>query len=166
LSNVRRQAQIDAPIAHVWELVGDPNRHPEWWPRVIEAECEGIEEGCTYRWVAKGPVGTAEETLLLERLEDCSEIRIRCLDTGTYMRWLLTSARDGTFIDVEFGMEPARIQHRVFDRLAGRRYYRRWLQQSLDGLRRVCASEAPPHRAPATLTPAQLAINAPHSLIG
>jgi uncharacterized protein YndB with AHSA1/START domain len=148
LSNVRRQAQIDAPIAHVWELVGDPNRHPEWWPRVIEAECEGIEEGCTYRWVAKGPVGAAEETVLLERLEDCSEIKIRCLDTGTYMRWVLTSARDGTFIDVEFGMEPARIQHRVFDRVAGRRYYRRWLEQSLDGLRRVCASQAPPTGRP------------------
>lgn len=130
----------------MWDLVGDPNRHPEWWPRVIDAKCDGIEEGCEYRWVAKGPAGEAEETLLLERLEDCSQIRIRCLDTGTYMRWVLTPVRDGTFLDVEFGMEPARIQHRVFDRLAGRRYYRRWLEESLDGLRRACGAAAPQER--------------------
>jgi hypothetical protein len=148
MSQVRRQAQIDAPVERVWELVGDPNRHAEWWPRVIEAKCEGIEEGCTYRWVAKGPVGVAEDTLLLERLEDCSEIRIRCLDTGTYMRWLLAPVRDGTFLDVEFGMEPAEIQHRVFDRLAGRRYYTRWLEQSLDALRRVCGQDAPQAAGP------------------
>ena len=147
MSNVRRQAQIDAPVERVWDLVGDPNRHPEWWPRVIEAKCDGIEEGCEYRWVAKGPVGEAEETVLLEQLDDCSQIRIRCLDTGTYMHWALTSVRDGTFIDVEFGMEPARIQHRVFDRLAGRRFYRRWLEESLEGLRRACGSQPPQERA-------------------
>ena len=146
MSNVRRQAQIDAPVEHVWALVGDPNRHPEWWPRVIEAKCDGIEQGCEYRWVAKGPVGAAEETVLLERLEDCSEIKIRCLDTGTYMRWVLTSVRGGTFLDVEFGMDPAEMKHRVFDRLAGQRYYRRWLEQSLDSLREACASQAPVRR--------------------
>ena len=77
---------------------------------MIEAKCDGIEQGCEYRWVAKGPVGTAEETVLLERLEDCSEIKIRCLDTGTYMRWVLTSVRGGTFLDVEFGMDPAEMK--------------------------------------------------------
>ena len=126
----------------MWALVGDPNRHPEWWPRVIEAKCDGIEQGCEYRWVAKGPVGAAEETVLLERLEDCSEIKIRCLDTGTYMRWVLASVRGGTFLDVEFGMDPAEMKHRIFDRLAGQRYYRRWLEQSLDSLREACASQA------------------------
>jgi uncharacterized protein YndB with AHSA1/START domain len=35
MSGWRRQAVIDAPIEVVWELVGDPNRHPEWFPRVI-----------------------------------------------------------------------------------------------------------------------------------
>jgi hypothetical protein len=135
LSVARRQAQIDAPVQSIWELVGDPNRYPEWWPRIIETRCEGIEEGCTYKHVSKGPFGNAEETILIESLEDCREVRIRCLDTGTYMRWLLMGARDGTFVDVEFGMEPAHLQHRIFDVLAGKRFYRGWLEQSLVALR-------------------------------
>lgn len=74
---------------------------------------------------------------MIERLDDCREIRIRCLDTGTYMCWQLVGARDGTFIDVEFGMEPARLPHKVFDALAGERFYRSWLEQSLAALRRA-----------------------------
>jgi hypothetical protein len=134
LSTARRQAQIQAPVQAVWELVGDPNRYPEWWPRIIEVECEGIEQGCTYKHVSRGPVGVGEETILIERLEDCREVRIRCLDTGTYMRWVLMGAREGTFVDVEFGMEPAHLPHKVFDLVAGRRFYRRWLEQSLESL--------------------------------
>jgi hypothetical protein len=57
MSAVRRQAQIDAPIQSVWNLVGDPNRHPEWFPKVVEAECDGLDERCTYRMVVNGPVG-------------------------------------------------------------------------------------------------------------
>jgi hypothetical protein len=143
VSQVRRQAQIDAPVERIWELVGDPNRHPEWLPRVVEVECEGIEQGCTYRQVAKGPVGEDEETIMIDRLEGCSEILIRCLDTGTYMRWLLTGAREGTFVDVEYGMEPIAIKHKVFDRLAGKRFYGRWLEQSIDALRRAARSPSP-----------------------
>jgi uncharacterized protein YndB with AHSA1/START domain len=29
-----QQTFIDAPVERVWELVGDPNRHPEWWPEM------------------------------------------------------------------------------------------------------------------------------------
>ncbi len=142
MSAVRRQAQIDAPIQSVWNLVGDPNRHPEWFPKVVEAECDGLDERCTYRMVVQGPMGIEEETVLIERLEGCGEITIRCLDNGTYMCWKLMSAQDGTFVDAEFGMEPLALPHKVFDRLAGRRYYRRWLEQSLDGLRDAAESEA------------------------
>jgi hypothetical protein len=58
-----------------------------------------------------------------------------CLDTGTYMCWQLMGAREGTFVDVESGMEPARLPHKVFDMLAGKRFYRSWLEQSIAGLR-------------------------------
>ena len=34
MSAYRQQALIDVPITTVWGLVSDPNRHPEWWPRV------------------------------------------------------------------------------------------------------------------------------------
>ena len=135
MSVARGQAQIEAPVTALWELLGDPNRYPEWWPRIIEVECDDIAKGCTYKHVSKGPAGVAEETILIEQLEDCREVRIRCLDTGTYMRWVLMGARSGTFVDVEFGMDPERLQHKVFDALAGRRFSRRWLEQSVAALR-------------------------------
>ena len=40
---------VDAPVERVWELIGDVNRHPEWWPRVEEVECDVLDVGCTYR---------------------------------------------------------------------------------------------------------------------
>jgi hypothetical protein len=140
MSSCRQQAQLDAPIASVWALVGDPARHPEWFPRMIEVECEGLEQGCTYRSVIKGPFGDEEENILVDRLDECGEILIRCLDTGTYMRFLLAPVREGTFVDVEFGMEPAALPHKAFDLLAGKRYFRRWLEQSLDALREATAA--------------------------
>ena len=135
MSLARGQAHIDAPVQAVWELVGDPNRYAEWWPRIVETRCEGLGEGCSYKQIAKGPIGVAEETVVIDRLDDCREVRIRCLDTGTYMCWQLAGVRDGTFVDVEFGMEPAQLQHKVFDILAGKRFYRGWLQQSMEALR-------------------------------
>ena len=141
MSVARAQAQIEAPVEAVWELVGDPNRYPDWWPRIIETKCEGIEEGCTYKSVSKGPVGIEEETIAIDRLDDCREIRIRCLDTGTYMCWQLVEARGGTFVDVEFGMEPARLPHKVFDVLAGKRFYRNWLAQSVASLQAAARRE-------------------------
>ncbi|MGH2978507.1 MAG: SRPBCC family protein [Solirubrobacterales bacterium] len=147
MSVARRQAQIDAPVEAIWDLVGNPNRYPEWWPRIIETQCEGLGEGCTYKHVSKGPVGVAAETILIERLEDCREVRIRCLDTGTYMCWQLMEVRNGTFVDVEFGMEPARLPHKVFDAVAGRRFYRTWLEQSVAALRAAAEERTGPGAA-------------------
>ena len=127
----------------MWELVGDPNRHAAWFPKVVEAECDGIEEGCSYRMVMKGPVGAVEEMAVVESFEDCGEIKIRC-ETGTYMLFKLVGIRGGTFVDVEFGMEPHAVQHRVFDRIAGKRYYSRWLEQSVDALRVAAERAAAP----------------------
>ena len=141
MSIARGQAQIEAPVQAVWELVGDPNRYPEWWPRIIETKCEGIEEGCSYKSVSKGPIGVEQETIVIDRLDDCREIRIRCLDTGTYMCWQLVEARGGTFVDVEFGMEPARLPHKVFDVLAGKRFYRSLLAQSVASLQAAARRE-------------------------
>jgi hypothetical protein len=88
------------------------------------------------------PMGVVETDVCVERLEDCRELRLRCLDTGTYCRWLVTETRAGTFIDAEFGMEPAVLRARVFDVVAGKRYFRRWLEESLDGLRRAAGEPA------------------------
>ena len=49
MSNYRQQAQLDVSIEEVWRLVGDIREHPKWWPRVLDVQCEGIEQGCRYR---------------------------------------------------------------------------------------------------------------------
>jgi uncharacterized protein YndB with AHSA1/START domain len=152
MSTYRQQAQLDAPLEQVWRLVGDVREHTKWWPRVVNVQCDGLEQGCDYRQVTKTPTGRIETTMCVEELDDGRQILVRCLDTGTYARWLLTEAQGGTFLDVEFGIDPADLQHRVFDMVAGKRYFRRWLEQSVDGLRqasgasRAQARGSPPPR--------------------
>jgi len=141
VSAYRQQALIDVPIETVWELVGDVHRHAEWWPRVVEVRCEGLSEGCAYRQVMKSPTGTIETDVSVERLDGCHELLLRCLDTGTYTRWLMTESQGGTFIDAEFGMDPKTVGRRVFDAVAGKRFFRQWLNQSLDALRRAAGEQ-------------------------
>jgi hypothetical protein len=140
MSCCRLQAQVDVPRETLWELVGNVERHPEWWPRVVGVQCEGLEEGCSYRQVLKSPIGVVETDVSIERLDDCQELTLRCLDTGTYAHWLLAEAQGGTFLDVEFGLDPKTAKTRVFDIVAGRRYFRRWLEESIDALR-IAANE-------------------------
>ena len=137
MSSYRQQAHIDVPPQALWELVSNIERHAEWWPRVVEAHCDGLEQGCSYRQVFRSPMGVIETDVSVERLDDCRELLLRCLDTGTYTRWLMTEAQGGTFIDAEFGLDPKTARARVFDVVAGRRYFRQWLEQSLEALRRA-----------------------------
>jgi uncharacterized protein YndB with AHSA1/START domain len=142
MSEARRQAYIDAPVEAVWRLIEDVDRHPEWWPRVVAVECDGLEPGCTYREVVQTPLGKDEMELRVDRLEDCKELLIRCVNTGTFVQFTLTEAQDGTFVDARFGMEPWKLQYRVFDLVIGRRYFRSWLEQSLDAMERACREPA------------------------
>jgi len=135
LSTVKRQAVIDAPVDEVWSLVGDPRRHPEWFPRVIEVNGERFEEGELYAQVTKDPFGTAKTNFLIERMDNLREVRFACQQTGMYAHWLLTDAQGDTFVDVEMGMHPKSTGDKVFDAVMGRLYFRRWLDQSLDALR-------------------------------
>jgi uncharacterized protein YndB with AHSA1/START domain len=143
VSEARQQAYIEAPIGVVWDLLEDVDRHPEWWPRVLEIECnDDFEPGCTYREVVKGPVGEDDMLLHVDRMEDCKELLIRCVNTGTFVHWLLTQAQEGTFVDARFGMEPSKLQYRLFDFVAGKRYFRSWLLQSLEAMQRAAATKA------------------------
>jgi uncharacterized protein YndB with AHSA1/START domain len=145
MSEARQQAYIEAPIGVVWELLEDVDRHPEWWPRVLEIECnDDFEPGCTYRQVVKGPVGEDEMLLRVDRMEDCKELTIRCVNTGTFVHWLLTEAQEGTFVDARFGMEPSKLQYRVFDLVAGTRYFRSWVRQSLEAMQHAAVTKAGP----------------------
>jgi uncharacterized protein YndB with AHSA1/START domain len=150
VSSARLQAFIEAPLPAVWDLIADVDRHPEWWPRVIEVHCEGLEEGCTYREVVKSPFGSEDDMeMRIDRLAENEELRIRCINTGTYCKIALTEAQSGTFVDGEAGMEPATLQTRVFDALAGKRYFRTWMRQTLDALDRVACSGPDAKKKPA-----------------
>ena len=144
VSTCRHQALIPSDLEGVWRLVGDPRRHPEWWPRVMEVKGDAFAEGDTYRQVTAVVIGRHETTVMVERLDDLREIRTRCLDTGMYANWRFTEARDATFVDVEMGMLPKSLRYRVSDAVAGRRYFRRWLEQSIDALRAAAEGEAKP----------------------
>jgi hypothetical protein len=137
VSAYRQQAHLEAPLEVVWGLVGTPSRHPEWWPRVIEVRGERFEEGDEYAQVTTNPKGRIDTSFLIERRDDLREIRMRCQLTGTYADWLLTPAQGGTFVELEMGMQPRRLGDRFFDIAAGKAYFRRWADESLDALRRA-----------------------------
>jgi len=134
MSDCRNQVFIEAPVQVVWDLIADVERHPEWWPRVVEVECEELGEGCTYRQVTRTPFGTEDFNLEIESMNDPEEFKIKCLNTGTFVRFGLTEAQGGTFVDGRMGMEPNGRAMQVFDVTAGRIYFRRWLAASLDAM--------------------------------
>jgi hypothetical protein len=140
MSAYRQQALLDAPLEVIWGLVGTPSRYPEWWPRVIEVRGERFEEGDEYAQVTKDPIGRSESNFLLQRRDNLREIRMSCQLTGMYANWLLTPAQGGTFVEVEMGIEPRRLSDRIVDRAVGKTYFRRWTNQSLDGLRKAALS--------------------------
>jgi uncharacterized protein YndB with AHSA1/START domain len=139
MSGCRHHALIGAPIERVWELVGNPARYPEWFPRVVEVRGERFQSGDVYVQVTRQLGSTQTTSLEIDRLEDMRELSFHCRDTGTYTHWRLTPAREDTFVEAEFGMEPAGFGYRVFDATAGRIFFRRWLEQSLEALAREVA---------------------------
>jgi uncharacterized protein YndB with AHSA1/START domain len=144
MSAYRHHAHLDVPLKEVWALVATPTRYPEWWPRVIEVRGERFEQGDEWVQVTKGPAGKAESDFLLERRDDLRSIRMSCQLTGSYADWSLTPAQGGTFVELEMGMQPERLGHRLFDVTLGRTYFRRWSRESLAALQDVCRGAAPP----------------------
>ena len=111
---------------------------------MIEVNGEKIEEGQRYAQVTLDPRGKAGQTeFLIERLDNLHEIRFACQETGMYAHWQLTDAQGDTFVDVEMGMQPKSVGLKMYDAVAGRRYFRRWLDESLDALRRVAGRPKP-----------------------
>ena len=139
-----QQVHIDAPVESVWELLGDPNRHPDWWPEMLEVECADLSAGCRYRGVVKGPMGSEEHELLVESLDGCQEVSIYCDGTGVRTRFLLTDAQGGTFVDGSFGIEPQSVGMKMMSAVVGRRYLRGWLDRSLANLKRAAERDPRP----------------------
>jgi hypothetical protein len=134
MSAYRHQAYLHAPLDRVWALVGSPNRYPEWWPRVIEVRGERFEEGDEYAQVTSNPIGQVASNFMIDQREELREIRMTCELTGAYADWSLTEAQDGTFVNLEMGMQPKRLGDRLFDTAVGKRYFRRWSEESLKAL--------------------------------
>jgi uncharacterized protein YndB with AHSA1/START domain len=137
VSAYRHQAHLSAPLDEVWTLVATPTRYPEWWPRVIEVRGERFEQGDEWVQVTEGPGGKVETEFLLERRDDLRSIRMSCQLTGTYAHWMLTPAQGGTFVELEMGIQPARLGDRLFDMALGRSFFRRWSKESLAGLQQA-----------------------------
>ena len=137
MSSHRQQALLDVPLESAWELVATPTLYPTWWPRIIEVDGQRFEEGDEFVQVIKDPTGSTSSSFLIERRDELREIRMSCELTGTFAHWKLTSAQDGTFVELEMGMEPRRLRHRLLDAAAGRSYFRKWSEESLNALRKV-----------------------------
>ena len=144
----RQQAFIDAPLQLVWQLAADPDRQTEWWPDTIIFECVdgNFEQGCHVRNVQKRPwpMSDLETTLEVDRMIPGKELTIRCMDTGTYCRSVLTEGQGGTFIEMEAGNDPKSLKVRLQVAAAGERMFRRWVEHALEKLRGAAeAARAP-----------------------
>ena len=90
MSTVRRQAHVAAPLEVVWDLVGDSNRHPQWFPKMAEAgvatvrlfpEWRAIEpEDGTWNWEAADALvdSAAQNGLKISKSQ-----KLRPLPTGS-----------------------------------------------------------------------------------
>jgi hypothetical protein len=134
----RQQALVEAPVEEVWELVGDPSRYPEWAGNVVEVTgLASVDRDAPFRQVTRmGPRKVATD-FRIDELEEMRAITLRCEESGYYSRWVLTAAREATFLEAEVGIEPTALQHRVVWGALGKRYMRRIVEHSLDGLRRA-----------------------------
>jgi uncharacterized protein YndB with AHSA1/START domain len=135
MSEVHQQALIEAPVADVWDLVGNPRRYPEWWPRVVEVQGQRYDTGDAFVQVMRQPfAGRTEAHFLIDRMDDLREISLHCTLSGTFVTFQLTDARDDTFLDAAFGMDPINSRSRLFDATLGRRFFRRWLDESVEAI--------------------------------
>jgi hypothetical protein len=137
-SSIREQALLDAPVPAVWELVSNPRRYPEWFPRVFEVEGEHFEEGAEFVQVSEMPLrGRGEVHFLIDRRDELRELHMHCTISGMFIHWQLTDAQGGTFLDAVFGIDPIRRRDRLTELAGGRRFLRRWLGEAVAGLKRA-----------------------------
>ena len=141
MSSHRQQAHLDVPLEATWKLVATPRLYPTWWPRVVEVDGGTFEEGDEFVQVIRDPAGQKSSSFLIERREELREIRMSCRLTGTFAHWTLTAAQDGTFVELEMGMQPQRLRDRLADVAIGRPYFRKWSEESLEALRDAARKE-------------------------
>jgi hypothetical protein len=145
MSSWRQQAQVDAPIGEVWDLLCDPGRAPEWAEDVIAitggpARIE--KKGSMYDVSARGPLGLKATTpFKIVEFNEMRELKMQCQVTGFYTHWMLTAAQEGTFAELELGIEELpqgrSVRGRVMTVLHTKSFLRRAVENAFDGLSRV-----------------------------
>jgi uncharacterized protein YndB with AHSA1/START domain len=145
----RRHALIEAPLESVWEVVTDPTTHPDWWPEVKDVRVDlvagqKLQEGSEYVRVVRrmGFLDMVDAVWKVERMEHLKECHFSCKATGTYTRFAFTPAQQDTFVEIEAGMDLAKIeagmdpldlQARLF-KASTPLWMGRWLRDLLDAL--------------------------------
>ena len=150
MASWKQQTLVDAPVREVWELLCDPARGPDWDEEVIAVTGapERIERGSTFDVTGRGPLGLVNTTTFrVEELQDMHELKMKCQVSGFYAHWLLTPAQDGTFAELELGIEPLDAKSGLRTRKAGvlhtKSFLRRQEDKLLDALgRAVCRERA------------------------
>jgi hypothetical protein len=144
MASWKQQALIEAPVAEVWGVLCDPARGPDWDEDLIAVTGAPtkIEKGSTFDVTGRGPLGLkATTTFKVEELEDMHELKMKCQFTGFYAHWLLTQAQEGTFAEVELGVEPVDTKPSLSGKAAAalhtKSYLRRAVERLLDSLRRA-----------------------------
>jgi uncharacterized protein YndB with AHSA1/START domain len=147
MSSWRQQALIEAPVADVWDILSDPARGPDWDEDLmaVTGAPTKMEKGSTFDLTGRGPLRMKTTTTFrVEELEDMHELKLKCQVSGFYAHWLLTPAQNGTFTEVELGIEPIEepsMRTRVASALHTKSYLRREVEKLLDGLRRAVRRE-------------------------
>lgn len=153
MASWRQQALIEAPVAEVWDILVDPSRSPEWDADVlaVTGAPTHIEKGSTFDVTAHGPLHLKTTTTFrVEELDDLHELKMKCQLSGFYSHWLLTEAQNGTFTEVELGIESVENpspRTRAAALLHTKSYLRRQVEKLLDSLRGAVSGDAQPlHR--------------------
>ena len=121
----------------VWELVGDPNRYPEWASEIVEVTgLPTLKTDAAFQQVTEDPSGTHIVSFKIEeRDEDIQTIQMRCLDSRTYLRCALTEARGSTFVDMETGTDEGDEQADTDEQTKA--FFIRLADKMIDGLRKT-----------------------------
>jgi len=138
----KQQALIEAPVKDVWDILADPVRGPDWDQDVLAVTGPPvkIEKGSTFELTGKSPLGVSTTTFRVEEFDEMHELRMQCQVSGFYAHWLLTRARDGTFAELELGVQlPPKPddEARAVDAAYTKTYLRKTVERTLDGLRQV-----------------------------
>jgi hypothetical protein len=147
MASWKQQALIEAPVADVWAILVDPARGPDWDPDVlaVTGAPTKIEKGSTFEMTSRGPLGMkATTTFKVEQLEDMHELKMKCQLTGYYAHWVVTGAQDGTFAEVELGIEPIEsisLKGRAAAALHTKSVLRSQVERLLDRLRHVASGD-------------------------